>query len=211
MPLGSLGVDGFIRPRPGDVWFIRVRPGRCCVHSVSFDSFGFVRFIRGGRWVHLGAPWGSYPFRVVGIIWARPGRRWVHPKSFGSFKFVWLIPGVHLGAPWWFLGSFWVVADAPFGSLGSFVVIAFIRVRTAHHSQSLVSLGCEMGVIQGRWACSGAPCGSFGFIRGRLVRSGKTWGSFGVVGFICLRPGDRCVHSGTIGPFECALGIVGFI
>ena len=52
--------------------------------------------------------------------------------------------------------------------------------------------------------------GVVGFIQGRCVRSGTTWGSLGsfvVVGFIWVRPGGVCVHSGTIDPFESSQGV----
>ena len=54
-----------------------------------------------------------------------------------------------------------------------------------------------VGVILVRWIYSGAPCGSSG--------------SFGFVGYIRPRPGGRRIHSGSLGSFVRALGVVGFI
>ena len=74
--LGSFGqVQGYVAGTP---W-------------VLLGSFrrvlGVIGFIR-VRWVHTGAPLGSFGF--YGSIRARRDGRWVH-----------------LGAPWWSSGSFW--------------------------------------------------------------------------------------------------------
>ena len=71
VPFASLGTFGV-------VGFIRVRPG-CWVHSGSLGSLGCAPEC---RWVHFGVPWCSLvSFWLVGFVRMRPGGRWVYSGS----------------------------------------------------------------------------------------------------------------------------------
>ena len=127
--LGSFGVVGFTRVRPGGLRFIRghrvhwgallglsgssgvarvigVRAGGCQVHPCSlWCALGVVGFIS-GSWFRLGAPCESLGSScVAGYIGVRPGDRQVPSWSLGSFSnalgFYGFIrgPWVHWGTP----------------------------------------------------------------------------------------------------------------
>ena len=179
-----------------------------------------------GRWVQLGAP--RVLFGVVRLISERPwghlvhlgdrGCHWVHSGLLSSFGCalgdVGFIRGryVRSCAPWWSLGSLWVVGivwvlpggrwvhsgslvsfGCNVGYLGSFEVVGLVWVQPGGrwvHSSRLGSSKFALGVSSCVWGCwvhSGASLAVVEFIGVCLVRSGTHWlslASFGVVGFV---------------------------
>ena len=125
-------------------------------------------------------------YGVVGFVRVQPGVRLVNSGSFDCT----------LGVAGFTRGCLFH-SGAHCGSLGSFGVARFIRVRP----------GIIVGFIRVLWFHACAPSGPLG--------------SFGFVGFIRMRAGGYLVHSGSLdsfgcpcgsfGSFRCALGVVGFI
>ena len=109
-----------------DVGFTRVRYWCRWVHPGSLDSLGLAP-----RWVHSGSL-GTLKFalvsfgssRVIEFTRVRAGGRWVHPGLLCSLRVV----GFALGVVVFFL-SRCVNLGSPWGSLGSFGVFGFIRIR----------------------------------------------------------------------------------
>ena len=181
----------------------------------SFQYILGVVWLIQGRWVHSGAPRLLFGlFEVIGFTWECPGRRvfiqgrWVHSGAPWG-RWVHLGRSVHSSAILGSLGSFWVVGfirvrprgswvyySVPLASLGTFVVVGFIRVHPG-----------VVGFIAVRWVHLGVPCGSLGSFWCALV----VVGLFGVVGFVQMRPGGHWVLYGSLGSFGCVVGVVGFI
>ena len=149
----------------GDVGFAPVRAGGRWVHSGPLCLLGFALEVVGSirdRWVHSGSPWVSLGLSgVIAFIRVRAGGRWVHAGSLGSLGFalgvVWFalvvvrfMSGrwIHLGSPWWSLGSSWVIGFTRISPGGRWV-----------HPRSLDSSEFAMvvvGFIYGRWVQSGS-------------------------------------------------------
>ena len=119
MSLGTFGVVGFVRVRPGGslgllgaVWFVPVRTGGSWVHTGCLGSFGYnfgVVWLIRGLCNHSGASFSLLGyFVVVGFIR-------VHPGSFDVIGFIWVCPGCRV-----FIQGRCVRSGAPCGSLGSF-------------------------------------------------------------------------------------------
>ena len=165
------------------------------------------------RWVHSGAPWGSFgsfgqALGVVGLIgvrWVHSCAAWLSSGSFGFVGFTRARPGVgrvYLGAPWGSLCSFW----RPLRSAGLFALygrtledVVFFRVRSVHLGAPW-GVGCD-------WFIRARPSG-------RLVHWRVHWGSFGLlvfVGFINARRRDGRVHLGSLSSVRHALVVVQFI
>ena len=101
---------------------------------------------------------------------------------------------IHLG----YRGCRWVHSGAPLGTLGSFGVVRFCRVRLEGR---LVSLGAVWFVrvrTGGSWAV-------VGFIRDHWIHLGWPWWSCVHSGTLRVRPGGRL---GSFGSFGCALVVV---
>ena len=173
--------------------FTGVRPGGSWVHPWLLGSLQCTLVIVRGRWVHYSAPWvwlgssGVAEFTrvrslrsswVVGFTRVRRSCRWIHPCSLGSLFFVLGVIG--------FIRGLWVHSGSPCGSLGSSVVVGFIRVRPSD------SWGARWGSL--------STSGVVRFIRvrpwGRCVHSGSLSTlrfALGVVGYIR----DRLFHEGS--------------
>ena len=169
-PWESLGTFGF-------VWFVQVRPWNPWVHSglsgssgCSLDVAGFIR-------VRLGVPLAS-----IGFVRVLPGGRWVLSGSFTFVLFVWVCPSVccvRSGSSGSFRCAMGVVGffrvrlvrlNSPWGSLGSFRFVWFVRVRSGFgrvHQvrssapwRSLSSSRCALAVtafVRVRLFLQGAP------------------------------------------------------
>ena len=86
------------------VGYIGVHPGGRWVRSGSLDSLGCALGVVGfdqGRWVHWGAPWGSYgSFGFIGVhhvarrvrLWSL-GSLWCAMGLIGFTGFIWVHPG----------------------------------------------------------------------------------------------------------------------
>ena len=200
MSLGSFGIVGFTR----------VRPGGRCVHVGSFGPLVRALVVVGsirGRLVSLARALGSLgAFVVVGFTRARPEGLWVHAGSFGLLA----CALVHAGS----LGS-------------SGVTFACPGVRRVHRG-SLGSLARALWVVGFTGACPGGCCvhpGSFAYamgvvwvIRGCWVHTRFPWGSLGllarylvVVLFPCVCHGGRLVHPVWLGSLSRVLGFVGVV
>ena len=139
----------------------------CALGYIAIGSLGcalgVVGFVR-GRWVHLGAPWGtSCSSGVAGMCsWGHRIRLW----SIGSLGCALVVVGfvldrwVHMGTPWESSGSVGVAGFIGFrprcrrvrlGSLGS--LWSDLRGRQLR-SVSLGSLGCALGVVGFVWGRS---------------------------------------------------------
>ena len=119
--------------------------------------------------------------------------------------------------------------------MGSSGFSGFIAVRPGSrrvHPGLQDSMGFALGVIgfiRGRWGASSGAAGvrprycwvhpvsldSFGpaqvivgFIRGRSVHCGAPRGSSGSIGLAGVRHGNRREHAGSLGSWECALGML---
>ena len=194
---GSFGVAGFIGVRTGVVGFIRGRWTYSGAPSRSLGSFAVVGCIRvrlRGHCVHaglmgsLGCALGLVGYILCHMVhWGSPWGRRVHPESLvahqGSSSSLEFTGLIRVrSGVFGFIHGAWVHWSAPWGSWVSFGVLG--------------SLGCRPGVvgfIRDRWAYSGVACRST------------------VAVLIRVHTGGRRVHPASLGTFDCAQSVVGFI
>ena len=171
------------------VWFVRVR-------SYSSDSSRCALGVAGLVWVPLvpiGAPWLSLSsFGFIWFVQMCPGYRW----------FVWMRRGSRSDSSGSSRCAFGVSAlvrfilvrtCTPWGSLGSFGFIWFLRVRPGGH---LVCLGSSAWFgsrvrVSGSFGSCGWALEVVGFDGVRLVRRGAPLRSLDSSGFVRVRYGGR--------------------